>query len=272
MYKEACEKYTECLTLDPSSDQAPIYYCNRAFTHLKQENYMLAINDADAAIKIAPNYAKGYYRRASAQCALSHWKEAVKDFKMANQLSPEDKDTKQKYEWAIKEKRYRDLGAMLDTGDAVGQLKAESIIVESSYAGPVLNDIKDLTADWVVGLMGVLKEEKRLHKRFLVLMLQSLMGHYKKQPSLVDITIPEGEHITVCGDTHGQFYDLLHIFELNGNPGPNNRYLFNGDFVDRGSFSIEVIITLVAWNLLYPGHFVLTRGNHEASQLNMLYG
>jgi serine/threonine-protein phosphatase 5 len=50
----------------------------------------------------------------------------------------------------------------------------------------------------------------------------------RELPSLVDIDIPSDRHFTVCGDVHGQFYDLLHIWEINGNPGPDNPYLFNG--------------------------------------------
>ncbi len=233
---------------------------------------MLAIEDANAAIKIVPTFAKAFYRRASAYCALNKWKYAVLDFAAASQLTPSDSDTKLKYEWAVKEKRYREFGASLDVGSTIEQISEESIIVEPSYNGPVLNDLKDVTLEWVMELVNYLREEKRLHKKFVVKMIKAMIVRYKKQPSMIEINLPEGQHITVCGDVHGQFYDLLNIFKINGNPSPSNPYLFNGDFVDRGSFSIEVILTLMAWSLLYPDSFYLNRGNHEASQLNMLYG
>ena len=54
-------------------------------------------------------------------------------------------------------------------------------------------------------------------------------------PSLVDVSIPDDKHMTVCGDTHGQFYDLCNIFELNGLPSPDNPYLFNGRPHPHGS-------------------------------------
>lgn len=99
--------------------------------------------------------------------------------------------------------------------------------------------------------------------------MQAIM---KELPSLVDVTIPASEKITVCGDTHGQFFDLLHIFDLNGLPSAGNPYVFNGDFVDRGSWSLEVIVTLMAWKVLEPSCMHLTRGNHEAMSLNKIYG
>lgn len=55
-------------------------------------------------------------------------------------------------------------------------------------------------------------------------------------------------------------------------PSEENPYLFNGDFIDRGSFSVEVILTLLAWKVCYPQHFYMTRGNHEAMSLNKMYG
>lgn len=89
---------------------------------------------------------------------------------------------------------------------------------------------------------------------------------------MVDYSIGDNEEITICGDIHGQYYDLLNIFKLNGNPSVNNKYLFNGDFVDRGSFSLECIITLLAWKCANNDFLHLTRGNHEARTVNMIYG
>ena len=65
---------------------------------------------------------------------------------------------------------------------------------------------------------------------------------------------------------------MLNIFSINGNPSESNPYLFNGDFIDRGSFCAEVMSTLMAWKVLYPKHFFMSRGNHESKNLNKLYG
>ena len=95
---------------------------------------------------------------------------------------------------------------------------------------------------------------------------------FEKDKSLVHITIPDDEEVTVCGDIHGQYYDLLNIFEINGKPSKTNPYLFNGDFIDRGSFSVEVILSLLAWKVVLPTNFFMSRGNHESKNLNKMYG
>ena len=65
------------------------------------------------------------------------------------------------------------------------------------------------------------------------------------------------ESLNICGDVHGQFFDLLNIFEnVTGFPTEDNKYLFNGDFVDRGVWSVEVMIVLLGFKLLLPGKFV----------------
>eukprot|EP00331_Platyophrya_macrostoma_P029818 CAMPEP_0176462132 /NCGR_PEP_ID=MMETSP0127-20121128/35082_1 /TAXON_ID=938130 /ORGANISM="Platyophrya macrostoma, Strain WH" /LENGTH=317 /DNA_ID=CAMNT_0017853985 /DNA_START=58 /DNA_END=1011 /DNA_ORIENTATION=+ len=90
---------------------------------------------------------------------------------------------------------------------------------------------------------------------------------FVSQPILLELEAP----IKVCGDIHGQYYDLLRIFEYGGFP-PESNYLFLGDYVDRGKQSLETICLLLAYKIKYPENFFLLRGNHECSSINRMYG
>ncbi|CAK5053834.1 unnamed protein product [Meloidogyne enterolobii] len=89
----------------------------------------------------------------------------------------------------------------------------------------------------------------------------------QQQPTLIETTGP----IHVCGDLHGQYTDLLRIFHSCG-PPHRTRYLFLGDFVDRGGNSLEIICLLLACKIQYPKHIFLLRGNHELHHINKVYG
>ncbi|KAH0792767.1 Serine/threonine-protein phosphatase 4 catalytic subunit [Histomonas meleagridis] len=88
-----------------------------------------------------------------------------------------------------------------------------------------------------------------------------------KLPNVVSVSPP----LTVCGDTHGQFFDLLELFAIGGQC-PDTNYLFLGDYVDRGYYSVETFLLLLSLKVRYPNRITLLRGNHESRQTTQAYG
>lgn len=78
--------------------------------------------------------------------------------------------------------------------------------------------------------------------------------------------------ICIVGDLHGELKDLEQILEIHGPPGPKSRYVFNGDFVDRGTHGVEVLLVLLCLKILYPDYIHLNRGNHEDAAITAVYG
>eukprot|EP00944_MAST-04C_sp_MAST-4C-sp1_P003368 g3368.t1 len=275
-WAEAIEQYSKGIEVFPTA----VLYSNRAFCFLKIESFGLAIADAKEAIKLDTNYIKGHYRLASAKLALGKLKAAQKIFKQVCKLKPRDRDARKKLKYCDTELRKI---AFEKAIESEGEKKfsetvnLEDITVSDTYDGPRFDDDK-ISPEFVEELKKYLRDQKKLHRKYVIKILLQCLEFFKRQKSLINIEFGEGTvnseapHFNVCGDTHGQFYDVLNIFEINGAPSPTNPYLFNGDFVDRGSFSFEVVITFFAYKLLYPTAFYMARGNHETIAMNKVYG
>ncbi|KAL7747963.1 Palmitoyl-protein thioesterase 1 [Sorochytrium milnesiophthora] len=295
-FELAIKKYDEAIDVNPN---VPAYYTNRAFAYIKTEAFAFAVRlefapqmlipsgltiphrDAEKAVEIDPTYAKAYYRRAVAHMAMLHFKEALKDLRTVVKYQPRDPDAKKKLDECTKIVKKIEFEKAIASEDKVKKTLAErigdlnNIIVEDSYTGPRLSDSGEnggMTAEFVEQMVEHFRKEKRLHRKYAYKILLAARTMFEQLPSLVDVETPENGRLTVCGDTHGQFYDLLNIFKLNGAPSPTNAYVFNGDFVDRGNYSCEVIFTLLAYKLLYPHAMHLSRGNHETEDMNKMYG
>jgi len=114
------------------------------------------------------------------------------------------------------------------------------------------------------------RTEVHLPEEDIVVICRAARNVFLAQPALLELKAP----INVCGDIHGQYHDLLRIFEMMGFPDEPTEggYLFLGDYVDRARQSIETICLLLCYKLLYQETFFLLRGNHECATLNRIYG
>jgi len=90
---------------------------------------------------------------------------------------------------------------------------------------------------------------------------------FAEQDMLLELVAP----LNLCGDIHGQFHDLLRVFEYSGYP-PAANYLFLGDYVDRGKRSLETVLMLFLYKIKFPENFFLLRGNHESPSICRIYG
>ncbi|KAM6944717.1 serine/threonine-protein phosphatase with EF-hands 2 [Lycodopsis pacificus] len=146
----------------------------------------------------------------------------------------------------------------------------KNIEVPEIYSGPHLTF--PMTAEQAVGLVEAFRNKKQLHSRYVLQLLLETWKQLRMLPNINRISTCQSKEITICGDLHGQLDDLLLIFYKNDMPSLEKPYLFNGDFVDRGKDSIEIIIILFSFLLVYPSEVYLNRGNHEDHIINLRYG
>lgn len=194
--------------------------------------------------------------------------------------------------------------AAIEVGDepsAAEGLDLDSMVVEKDYDGVPLEN--EMTQEFIDDMIKRFKNGKKIHRKYVYQIILAVKKIVYDEATMVEMQIPDDVELTICGDTHGslvllcflifralkrrrrrraltetdtihqgQFFDLMELFRRNGLPNEKHWYLFNGDFVDRGSWSTEIALLLYAYKWLRPNGFFLNRGNHETDDMNRVYG
>lgn len=299
-YDDAIACYSKAIELD---NQNAVFYSNRAQVHIKLENYGLAIADCDKALEIDPNMMKAYYRKGVSLMAILKYKEAQTNFKKILAKLPNDKLTLENQKQCanyLKKQAFEKAIAGDDKELLLNSIDFDSMLVEKSWEGPELKiksdksskdvkvDIAGLDLNYLKYMIKVFKEGGRLPKKHVFAIIAKVYSILKSENTMVELSLPhtkiemgkgqdeillkDGKKLTVVGDTHGQFYDVLNLFKKFGHVSDQHIYLFNGDFVDRGSWSCEVALYLYVLKVIFPTSVFINRGNHETNDMNKTYG
>ncbi|BFU18651.1 protein phosphatase, putative [Entamoeba histolytica HM-1:IMSS-B] len=270
-FTRALQMYNKAILEEP--EQA-VHYSNRAICYIKLECYKAAISDAERCVEIDPNFVKGYYRQASAFAALGQLQEAISACEKAKKLSPKDGMINSMLK-GLKEKRREQLFfEAISVEDEKQTISWRDI--DASTSTIKIEDDKPITKENVQEIYEAMKSNCQygkcaIHLKYCLRIIEEASEILKKRNVLEEINT-QGKRMTIVGDIHGQFFDLIHLFEINGLPSEDNVYLFNGDFVDRGSFGVECVLTLFSFMIIYPNSVFLARGNHETRAMNAMYG
>ncbi|RXN11841.1 serine threonine- phosphatase 2A catalytic subunit beta isoform [Labeo rohita] len=181
--------------------------------------------------------------------------------------------TKQKCDAALKRKRLKTWTSPQPSvaqrvkadKDVAYKMAKRRICEDYRRIAPVMDD-KAFTKEldqWVEQL----NECKQLTENQVRTLCEKAKEILTKESNVQEVRCP----VTVCGDVHGQFHDLMELFRIGGK-SPDTNYLFMGDYVDRGYYSVETVTLLVALKVRYPERITILRGNHESRQITQVYG
>lgn len=167
-----------------------------------------------------------------------------------------------------------------DVGDSNSIIKLSSIkFMESAHhdesTRTTLYEITQpkINSQVASEIIEVYRKGGKLSRKAVVKILRKAYKALQKQKNVTRLEVEQGCKLTVVGDLHGQLSDLLHIIDEAGMPSPTNKFVFNGDFVDRGEHGLEIVVILFAMYVAEGGNIVaLNRGNHEDLPVCRVYG
>ncbi|GAA5914382.1 hypothetical protein JCM5296_004388 [Sporobolomyces johnsonii] len=151
---------------------------------------------------------------------------------------------------------------------AAGLLSTSPTSAPNKSGGGGEFDIDDMISRLLdAGYSGKVTKSVCLKNAEITAICHAARDVFLSQPTLIELSPP----VKIVGDVHGQYSDLIRLFEMCGFP-PSANYLFLGDYVDRGKQSLETILLLLCYKVKYPENFFLLRGNHECANVTRVYG
>ena len=232
-FKEALEEYESAIKADPG---VAVYYSNSATCHSRLGDHEKTLEFVNEAIRLDPTFTKALYRRGVALMDLKRFKEASEDFIKVCQEFPADVEAQKKLKACDKEldkklsfeesMRMGFSAAIRVERFELSRKCIEGMGVDVSYDGPTVSFDDPLTIGWIRDtLIPHFKADKRLHIKYAYAILLLAKEAFEKEASLVDLPVASDELVTICGDVHGQFFDMLEIFEKNGYPDDKHKYV-----------------------------------------------
>lgn len=259
-----CQITAQDLVDDPAATLSKLLY-NRSLTHSYLDHTNAALLDATQSIDLNPSNYKAYLHRGNLFFSVKNFRSAYTDFKTVLEINNNSKIAKDKAELARKSVLQQLIMENLKNSNRStnnAKQPAKPIPKSTQIESDLDFDFDNFTTDDALKLIAELRNEKMLKQDVVSRMINKIREIHELLPNIVYISRPKtGNFIKVVGDTHGQFQDLLYIFDKFGNPSSENPYLFNGDYVDRGSQGLEILLTLFAWKIANPESIYFNRGN-----------
>lgn len=233
-----------------------ILYTNRSFTHFYLNNYRQAVIDATNALYADIKNPNAFVARSKATIKMENYSYAYDDLTEALKLDSNSKRIS---------KLLNKVQTIISQQETIQEIKQADYSIQNYEYFPYQKissktfNFESLTKDDTIEICSILSKFELLNKDNVIQLLQLIINKLALLPNIVNIN--NAQEIIVVGDTHGQFQDLMNIFKLYGYPSKERPYLINGDFVDRGSQGLEILISIFAWKLYDDSCIYINRGN-----------
>lgn len=221
-FVQALEYYIEAINICPTQWAL---YTNAANCYFKLGEFERSIEMSDKALILCPTLTKAVYRRGLAYGELRLFKGAIEDLRRVLKAMPDDVDVKRKLtEYEREFQRTLFASAIKKDSFRLDRQSINKIEVEDSYKGPrIVDGLIDIK--FATELITWYRQDQKLHPRYLYEVLMRAKELFEQEPNLVKISLRDDQTLTICGDTHGQFFDVVKLFEINGLPSDRHVYV-----------------------------------------------